>query len=192
MNEAAVFVESPPSATRADRADPRSRRFVEHHHDALYRFLRRLGVAEIDAEDAVQRVFLVYVRRRDAVDEAKAKSFLFGTALRVASDHRRSARRSSGVESADEAMLIDPTPAADDALIAQERLRQLDRVLESLPLDLRAVLVLVEIEEHSTFEVAEALGVPRGTVATRLRKARQMFEERAQALRGELEAGGVR
>jgi RNA polymerase sigma-70 factor (ECF subfamily) len=54
----------------------------------------------------------------------------------------------------------------------------LDKVLAELPEDLRAIIVLFELEELRTPEIAEALGIPVGTVASRLRRARAQVEER--------------
>jgi RNA polymerase sigma-70 factor (ECF subfamily) len=57
----------------------------------------------------------------------------------------------------------------------------LDRALEAMPMDLRKVFVLFDLEELTTTEVANVLRLPRGTVASRLRRAREVF--RATVLR---------
>jgi len=57
----------------------------------------------------------------------------------------------------------------------------LDRVLDKMPDDLRSVFVLFELEELTVDEVAALLGLPRGTVATRLRRARVVFQKQAKA-----------
>ena len=58
----------------------------------------------------------------------------------------------------------------------------LDRVLDKMPADLRSVFVLFELEELTVDEVAALLRLPRGTVATRLRRARMVFREQARLL----------
>src|SRR5687768_17145524 len=73
--------------------EARMRGMVEQHFDFIWRTLRRLGVGEADADDATQEVFLVASRKLEEVAVTKERSFLFGTALRVASTHRRTSSR---------------------------------------------------------------------------------------------------
>src|SRR5579863_10463069 len=78
---------------RRDARDERVRAAVDAHYDALWRFLRRMGVAPRLVEDAAQQVFIVFAERMASVAPSSERSFLFGTALRVASDVRRKADR---------------------------------------------------------------------------------------------------
>jgi RNA polymerase sigma-70 factor (ECF subfamily) len=97
---------------------------------------------------------------------------LFGTALRVASRRRRVASRERADDTLDPS---DPVPAPDD-LTDQKRLRELlDRILDRMGEDVRVVFVLIEVERLTAPEVSELLGVPEGTVASRLRRAREFF-----------------
>ncbi len=160
----------------------RLRRLVDEYHEAIWSFIRRLGVAESEVDDAVQRAFLVLADRLPTIAPESERSFLFGTALRVAADARRAARRRR--EDADEALddrpLEQPAP---DELTDQKRARALvDRVLDEMPLDLRAVLILFEVEELSTAEIAALLELPMGTVGSRLRRAREDFQARVKRL----------
>ena len=59
-------------------------------------------------------------------------------------------------------------------------------MLESLPLDLRTVFVLYELEELTMVEIARALDLPMGTVASRLRRAREAFEELSRRVRRDI------
>jgi RNA polymerase sigma-70 factor, ECF subfamily len=82
---------------------------------------------------------------------------------------------------------VSQAPAAD-ALLEQRRLRELlDLALDELPHDLRTTLVLFELEGFSEREIAETCAVPLGTVASRLRRARQAFHKAALRLRAGLE-----
>ncbi len=162
--------------------EQRLRDLVEKHHGAIWSFVRRLGVAEADVDDAVQRVFLVLSDRLSSIVRDSERSFLFGTALRVAADARRAARRrrEDAVDALDDRPIDLPAP---DELADQKRARALvDRVLEQMPLDLRAVLVLFEVEELSTAEIADLLELPMGTVGSRLRRAREDFQARVKRL----------
>ena len=58
----------------------------------------------------------------------------------------------------------------------------LDGVLEQMEVDLRTVFVLYEFEDMSMAEIADIVAIPRGTVASRLRRAREDFRERVRAL----------
>jgi RNA polymerase sigma-70 factor, ECF subfamily len=60
----------------------------------------------------------------------------------------------------------------------------LDRVLDQMETDLRTVFVLYEFEELNMAEIASALGIPQGTVASRLRRARADFRQRVSRLEG--------
>jgi RNA polymerase sigma-70 factor (ECF subfamily) len=87
------------------------------------------------------------------------------------------------------ARALDGAPAPDEC-VDQKRLREwLDEVLSAMPDDLRAVFVLFELEELSSQEIARHLELPVGTVASRLRRARDVFSQlaarRAGVWRGE-------
>jgi RNA polymerase sigma-70 factor (ECF subfamily) len=175
------------AAGSARPCDNRVRAAVDAHYDALWRFLRRMGVAEANAEDAVQQVLLVFARRAAVVPPDAERAFLFSTALRVASDIRRKAGRSREAEDV-EALLsaAHPGPDAEEQLAQHEMLGCLDALLEELAPELRVVLVLAELEEQTLVEIAALLDLPRGTVASRLRRARQLFEVKALELKARL------
>lgn len=168
--------------------DGRARRLFDEHFDYVWRLLRRLGVAESAVDDAAQQVFWAAIHRMREVGRGAEKAFLTGAALRIASNQRRSQQRRRR-EVHDEAPLleaIDPAGTPED-LVAQKRaLRVLDRALEELPPDLREVFVLFELGDLAMSEIAEVVRIPRGTVASRLRRAREQFVAIAARLHGEL------
>jgi len=141
----------------------------------VWRSLRRLGVPPGATDDAAQEVFLVASRRLADIEVGRERSFLFATALRIAANARRSfARRDARHDDALD-RVADPTPGPE-ALADRARARALlDRVLATLDLDLRAVFVLHELEEMSMADIAVTLELPPGTVASRLRRAREAF-----------------
>jgi RNA polymerase sigma-70 factor (ECF subfamily) len=172
--------------------DARLREVVRAHYDPLWRFLRRMGTPEGHVEDAAQQVLLVFARRAHEVEKEAERPFLFGTALRVAADFRRKGQR--GLEIADAEAILrhpDPGPDAEDQLGQKERRRFLDAILDELPPENRAVFVLAELEEITMAEIARLLEIPPGTVASRLRRARELVEAGALELRsrGEREEG---
>ena len=163
------------------------------HFRDVWRIVRRFGVPENSADDAAQEVFIIASRRLADITPGSERPFLFSSAVRVAANARRAlgARR----ECAEDDSLpegIDPRPNAE-ALLDQKRLRQmLDRVLDELTDDLRVSFVLYELEGMSSPEIAELLGIPVGTVASRLRRGREAFELAASKLKKRMNlAGGV-
>jgi len=147
------------------------------HHAFVWRSLRRLGIPDCDVEDASQQVFLVAHRRLPDIVPESERSFLFQTALRVAADWRRAHKRrceDAGRELPD---VPDLTANPEEQIDQQRQRAMLDRVLEAMPMELRAVFVLFELEEMTMMEIATISDIPPGTVASRLRRARQAFRD---------------
>jgi RNA polymerase sigma-70 factor, ECF subfamily len=149
---------------------------------AVWRLLRHLGVADRDADDATQQVFLVVTERGSAIRSGKRRAFVYGTALRVAQAFtRRSARHMLEL---DEDAIGELGVAGADELLDRQKARQmLDELLAQMPFELRAVFVLFEIEDLSSAEIGEVLGLRKGTVASRLRRAREDYAARVARLR---------
>ncbi len=157
--------------------ETRLRVLVDRHIDFVARVLRNLGVPDADVDDAVQRTFIAVSNRLNDIRAGAEKAFLFRTAANVAAHGRRSLarRREVSEEHAPEQHELVETP---EALTDQHRARKLlDQALDELASDLREVFVLFEIEELTTSEIAQALSIPQGTVASRLRRARVAFQE---------------
>jgi RNA polymerase sigma-70 factor (ECF subfamily) len=118
------------------------------------------------------------------IAEGSERAFLFGAAMNVAADSRRSRARAREVHD-DEALrlAVDPGSSPEELLARRRARRTLDAVLDAMSIDLRAVFVLVELEELTAPEVASLLDIPIGTVASRLRRARQEFHGIAERMR---------
>jgi RNA polymerase sigma-70 factor (ECF subfamily) len=176
---------SQPAALPAD-ADVRLAGIIKTHYAAVWRVVRRLGVAEASAEDAVQQAFVVASTKLDRIEARSERAFLLGTAARIASNFRRSAAVRHESLDADMEQHVGDTPGADE-LLDEKRLRELfDEVLASLPDDLRTVLVLFEVEDIDMADISVSLGIPLGTVASRLRRARAAFAAAARRARARL------
>lgn len=180
-----VAVAHPRPMIAADAAH-RFEALFDEHHDVVWRTLRRLGIAAAEVDDATQRVFLVAARRLDEIRIDEERQFLYGIAIRVASEIRRRAPAPQVTSVA----LLDAIPdSAEDAeaqLIAHEARRALDDALAGMPEELRQVLVLVELEGVPVADIAKLLGVPAGTAASRLRRAREAFAESARRVRARM------
>jgi RNA polymerase sigma-70 factor, ECF subfamily len=135
-----------------------------------------------DAEDVVQEVFLRLFRTgawRRMEDEA---AFLARTTWRLA----RSRRRMAGPEEVEAEFLDIPAggPSPEQSAMGRQREELLRRLVDQLPAELRHPLVLSALEELPSAVVAEMLGVPAGTVRTRVLRARQLLRRKYEALTG--------
>jgi RNA polymerase sigma-70 factor, ECF subfamily len=180
---------APSSAPATAHADPaRLSALLHRHYGEVWRAVRRLGIPPDAAEDATQEVFIIAARKLATILEGQELRYLYGIATRVAANRRRAIAARREVHDADAIQATPSQAPLADVLVEQRRLRELlDRVLDELPDDLRTTLVLFELEGLSEREIAEACGIPLGTVASRLRRARQAFHKAAQRMRASLE-----
>jgi RNA polymerase sigma-70 factor (ECF subfamily) len=159
----------------------RARALVDEHIGAVSRAMRRLGVSGDSLDDAVQQTFIVATRKLGIIEVGGERAYLLGIAVRVAADVRRARRRRREVPAADDgtAAAGEPDAPSVEELVDQKRaLETLDGILATLPDDLREVFVLFELEGLALKEIAAMLGIPSGTVASRLRRGRETFHKR--------------
>lgn len=157
--------------------DLRVAAMVAKHHSRVWRSLRRLGLSESDADDGSQQVFLVAHRRLADIAPETEQSFLLQTALRVAADFRRSLKRRREDHHEELPVQVDTAAGPEELTERRWARAMLDRAIEAMPMDLRQVFVLFDLEELTATEVSNVLHVPKGTVASRLRRAREVFRE---------------
>ena len=177
---------APPAADASVTLEARAARvtaLVQSHFEFVWRVVRRFGVPESGADDAAQQVFIVLTRRIDDVTPGTERSFLFRTAVHVAGDAMRARARSR--ETADERIdaVADSAPSPEDAIDRHRALASIEEILGGMDEDERAVFVLFELEGVPAKEIAEIADVPPGTVASRLRRAREYFHGAVKRLR---------
>jgi RNA polymerase sigma-70 factor (ECF subfamily) len=148
------------------RGDLDFEQLVEAHHGPLYRFALSLTRNETDAADLVQETFYVWAAKGHQLgDKAKAKSWLFTTLHREFLAKRRRATRFPHLELAEvEAELPEQPPLLHGRLdwdMLSECLAKLDPVF-------RAPVALFYLEDYAYNDIAEILGVPLGTVKSRI------------------------
>ena len=158
------------------------------HLDAAWRFARWLSSTPADAEDVVQEAMLRAFRAFDSLRGGDVKSWLFAIVRNCqASAHRRA------LTAAAAPLPEELSPAGLDATAdvpqheAQRRdeRRLLIRLMAALAPEQREVLVLREIEDLSYREIAHVMGVPLGTVMSRLARARSALKARWLEASGE-------
>lgn len=147
---------------------------IQRWNDPIWRYLRRVAGRDDDAREMAQDVWLRVVRGISRLrDGAKLRPWLFGVARRVAMDRLRA--QYATPQTADVAA-VDP-PADEIAGTLHEDLAAMEDALQRLPLVEREVLTLFYLQELSLNDVAEVLGVPVGTVKSRLFRARRMLRD---------------
>lgn len=172
----AVVPEPTPEAPSQDDSARLAKMFAQHHA-SVWRVLRRLGWSPEAAADATQEAFLVAAGRLRDVNPDSERAFLVGTARRIAIAFGRKALRWQ----LDEDMDRRPTTARDAADVRDD-VRLCDLVLSKVNQELAEVFVLYELEDMSSPEIASLLEIPLGTVASRLRRAREQFRAVAARL----------
>jgi RNA polymerase sigma-70 factor, ECF subfamily len=166
---------TPGPDAEAESTRVRLQALVASHHAFAWRTLRRLGVPEHDVDDAVQDAFLGAARRLGTVTVGREGAYLFGIVLRVAANRRRATARSREQLDDEVGGQEAPDPNAEQ-LLDHKRYRQLlDDILDGMELPLRSVFILHELDDFEMPEIAEMLEIPVGTVASRLRRARELF-----------------
>jgi RNA polymerase sigma-70 factor (ECF subfamily) len=165
---------------KVTEAGERLERMFRDHHERVWRTLRRFGLAPEAAADATQQAYLIAAERIGDIRPGSERAFLIGTALRLGRGAYRSGRRLELSEAMDQRE--NPGSRADDLVEHQRRLTLAERVLSTLEPDLLEVFVLFELEGMTTPQIAELVGVPLGTAASRLRRAREAFREAASKI----------
>ena len=132
-----------------------------------------------DAEDVAQEAFVRAYRSFHTLrDRERFRGWLARIAWRLALDRRRAAGRRERHElAAAEAM---PAPTVEDLAASREFQQHVERAMDELPEKLRLVLILAAVEGYDYGEVARVLGLPDGTVKSRLHVARKKLSERLQ------------
>lgn len=167
-------------ASRRDRAAFAS--LFDYFAPRVKSYLRRLGAGDAAADDLAQDVMLTVWRRAHQFDQAKASvsTWIFTIARNRRIDVLRRERRPE-FDPSDPVLVRDPGDAADQVIEAEQRDRSVRDAVTVLPEEQAALLRLAYYEDKSHSEIAGELGLPLGTVKSRLRlamvKLRVMLKE---------------
>ncbi|QIB47750.1 RNA polymerase sigma factor [Streptomyces aureoverticillatus] len=185
IGTACADAESDASVIARSRDEPEAfAALFDRHADAVHRYAaRRLG-GEV-ADDLVAETFTTAFQQRHRYDPARgagadARPWLFGIATNLVSRHRRAEARRFKAMARVPALADHDEPLADraaDRVVARAVGRELAAALAALPARHRDVLLLVAWGDLSYGEAAQALGIPVGTVRSRLHRARSKLRE---------------
>lgn len=156
---------------------------VNEHASLLYRLAYSVLRNHHDAEDAVQECFLRVWKWRDRLHQVRnRKTWLARIAWTSALDRRARRPVLVGVEDASGehllASLPDCRPGQDQQMAVDQMHRLLERMIGTLPDDLRQPLELSTVHELNSAEIAEILDIPENSVRTRLLRARRLLKEK--------------
>ena len=172
-----------PDAATSDTADAATPLSVDAvyraHADFVWSCLQRFGVRPGDLDDALQEVFVVVHKKLPGFrGDSQMTTWLYSICLRVASVQRRRGhvRREEATAELDGEDFAERASAEDD-LDEHRRRLVLEQLLDELDVEKRALLVMFEIDELPCERIAEIVGVPVGTVYSRLHAARKAFQK---------------
>jgi RNA polymerase sigma-70 factor (ECF subfamily) len=180
----AQYVDDGRDRLRSDSAVGRDERFeamVGRQARFMFQVASGLLRNRQDAEDAVQEAFLKLYRGEAWLRMENEKGFLARTVWRVALDHLpKAAERMVDVA---EMQLMSGGESPEQSAVGGDEREVLKRLIDGLPEELRQPLVLSSVEEMTSREVAEAMGIPVGTVRTRVMRARTELRRRFLAMK---------
>ncbi len=158
----------------------------ERHHLAVFRFLRRMGLPQADAEDLTQDVFLRVVQALPSYEERQSeRAWVFRIARNLRLDRWRSAGREPATEPLSEEKVVAIAAARVDALAIEQALARLGEAE-------REAFVLREVGGLGYLEIAAATGATRDAVRSRIHRARLSLRETLGGARRSSCAGGGR
>jgi RNA polymerase sigma-70 factor (ECF subfamily) len=168
-NEKFVFTKSRTSA--ADTRAEFESLFLPHL-DAAYNLARLLTRNAQDAEDVVQESYLRALRAFSGFHGGASRPWFLTIVRNTSFTWLRDNRSRPDQAEYHEELHVSGGASPETALLGNERARAVERCVQELPADFREAIVLREMEELSYQEIAEITGVPRGTVMSRLSRAR--------------------
>jgi len=158
---------------------------VQRQSGFVFRVAYAVLLNRADAEDAVQETFLKLYRNGGWRNVENERAFLARVAWRVAVDRR--SRRPEAVsfdddserDFTDEAPSSDPGP--EQTLLLSDQQARIHAMIDALPEELRLPLILSAGDELNSREIGRVLGIPEGTVRTRLQRARELLHRKLDA-----------
>ncbi|MDB5308411.1 MAG: sigE 29 [Gemmataceae bacterium] len=160
---------------------------LRRHGPMVLGVCRRMLGNAADADDAFQATFLVLIRRVRSVRGERLGPWLYGVAFRVALKARGRVARAAARQTEVTDMIPDPTSPADPP----DWLPILDAELNALPAKYREPMVLCEIQGATRADAATALGIPEGTLSSRLARGRQLLRKKLMRHGTLLPVGGL-
>ncbi len=157
---------------------------VERYWERLFRYVRRISFSsDEDIEDILQETFIKVYKNLNAFDgDLTFSTWIYHICRNTVIDsiRKKSSRpKTIGLDTEDFAHLFQDPVNIIQAIDAQEQLRKITAIIESLPLIYREVLILKFLEEKSYEEIMDIVEKPKGTVASLINRGRKLLKEKA-------------
>ena len=147
------------------------------HLDAAYNLARWLTRDDHDAEDVVQEAYLRAFQFFDGFHGGNSRAWLLTIVRHTCYTWLRKNRAHESVVFDEELDFVESSVSAEELVLQNTDRQLLRQALEELPVEFREVIVLRELEDLSYKEIASIVGVPLGTVMSRLARARHRLQE---------------
>jgi RNA polymerase sigma-70 factor (ECF subfamily) len=157
--------------------------FQAHHHDLLRFFTRKLGCRDL-AADCTQDTYVHLVRMGQTITVQNPRALLFRVAANLSIDYLRKARTRRSVLSGEplQEETASPSPTAEDALDAKQRLILLEAAMQELSVKCKRALLLNRLDGKTHKEIAQVLGVSESMVAKYIIQALKHCRSKLQDL----------
>jgi RNA polymerase sigma-70 factor (ECF subfamily) len=178
---------------RCQRNEPRAFDvLVARHQDRIYGAITRFCGNSEDACDIVQRAFINAFRKiQEFKGDSAFSTWIYRIAFNQAVSFRRENRRPSVsiYSTRDEEMVVEPAVADNptERMESEETQKKVQQALDLLEDEDRQIILLKDLQGHSYEEIAEILGVPKGTVRSRLHRARIELKSKLKSFIGTLQ-----
>ena len=161
---------------------------VREHSRLVFRIAYSVLRNHADAEYATQEVFIRVLRNKEKLaDVREQKLWLAKIAWRVTLDWKKAVDKRRPAD--ESALILDDISAthtgADDLIAGKQMAALLEKMMATLPSELREPLTLSTVRELNSTQIAEVLGIPEGSVRTRLMRARTILKQKMAAVMGE-------
>ncbi len=158
---------------------------VERYWERLFRYVRRISFSsDEDIEDILQETFIKVYKNLNAFDgDLTFSTWIYHICRNTVIDsiRKKSSRpKTIGLDTEDFAHLFQDPINIIRTIDAQEQLKKISAIIESLPLIYREVLILKFLEEKSYEEIMDIVEKPKGTVASLINRGRKLLKEKAQ------------
>lgn len=160
-------------------------KIIQANHKRLYNFVLRRVRNPTEAEDLVQAAYVEALKGSSQFQGlSRPETWLFGIAVNLIRNHFSRAPITRYIFETDDMLEYESSeePDPEEAVILRRRMRAIDRCIDSMPEDMRLTLLLVTVEELSYNEVADTLGVPIGTIRSRISRAREILKKEVAGL----------